>query len=123
MERDGARVRPSPKLARFRAEAIGDGGVRVHKTECHEEKDAEDAPARLMKFPEDINVSDAFKPEVLGIEIGERHDVADGDDTTEPPQQVCLQFGGTAAVPVLPTIQENSPDERNDAEEAADEYL
>ena len=123
MERDGASVCPSPKFARFWAETIGDGGVRVHKTECHEEKDAEDAPARLVEFPEDINVSNAFKPEVLGIEIGKRHDVANSDEAAESPQQVCLQFGGTATVPGFPAIQEDSPDERKDAEEAADEYL
>ena len=116
-------MRPSPKLARFWTETIGDSGVRVHKSKCHEEKDAKDTPARLVESPEDINVSDAFKPEILGIEISEWDDVADGDEAAEPPQQVCLQFGSTAAMPFLPAIPEDAPDARNDAEEAADEYL
>ncbi len=107
---------PASELAGFRAKNVRDGGVDVHEAECDEEADPENTPPYLLEPPEDISVSEALEPEVLCIEVRQRHEAANPDERAEYPEQICLKFECTSPALLAPTVSEDTYYEGNSAE-------
>ena len=102
-------MRPASELAGFRAQHIGDSGVRAHESEGDEEADTEDTPPYLLESPEDIGVSEALEPEVLCIEVCQRHESAHADERGEYPEQGCLKFERTSLALSAPSVSGDAP--------------
>ena len=83
MEGERLRMCPAAELTGFGTEDVRDGGVDVHESERDEEADAEDTPSDLLESPEDIRVSEALEPEVFCIEVCQRHEAADPDESSK----------------------------------------
>ena len=100
---------PASELSGFRAEDVRDGGVDVHESEGDEEADTEDAPPDLLEPPEDLRVSEALEPEVFGIEVRQRHEAAQGDESREYPEEVRLKFERPSSAVLAPSVSEDTP--------------
>ena len=109
MEGERLRVCPATELAGFRAEHVRDGSVGIHESEGNEEADTEDAPPELLESPEDIGMSEALEPEVLGIEVRQRHEAAHRDECGEYPEQVRLKFKRTSSALLTPSVPKDAP--------------
>ena len=112
-------MRPTSKLAGFRTQHIRDGGVRAHESERDEEADPEDTPFYLLESPEYIGVSETLEPEVLCVEVRQRHETAYGDECAEYPKQGGLEFKRLSPALSAPSVSEDAPYQGSCAEEGA----